>query len=123
CVRERDEFVTRRINGAFDSTRPTGMRRGPQYRYVVNAFHRALKHEIIYEQTENKGMKSECTTIFFWDKVDESLGVVFVLIPRKMAMNHSVYKIMCVSKHAISRIYERMNSSELNVVMQELNKV
>ena len=123
CARERDEYITTRLKFAFGSSKPTGMRRGPQYRYVVNAFHRALKDEIILEQVENEGRKSETTAIFFWDKVDESLGIVFVLISRKQAMNYSVYKIMCVSKHAVSRIYERMNSSTLNVVMQELKVV
>jgi hypothetical protein len=117
-LREASNSFESRQN-ILDNFRPKSRRNGAKYRELTKCIKKFLGNNIISTWEFNEGKKRDYSVINYWSAESGSLVAESVIITRKSPLDLQSGILCRVTNHACERIYERMNTTDTQIVKNE----
>lgn len=122
-IRENEQVLQHNLKRAKQNFHPGSQRLGCVYRNILKSVREIYADNIIHTHQECIGKKSEVTVFSFWDTEDGRLYAKGVRVYRKKPRDIETLTFCRISDHVCERLYERLNSTSVDVVKQELSSV
>jgi len=122
-IREHEQSLQQNLGKAKRDFHLPSQRLGCVYRNVARSIRQIYADNITHVYRDHIGRKSETTAFSFWDTYDGHLYARGIRVSRKNPRNPEYMNFCRISDHVCERIYERLNTTSINVVKQELVSV